>query len=111
MRTELTMFLKTCFYQTAQKKKKRIILASATPTTKKEKTSKIIIPSSSDDTTSDEEPKAPSPSKYIELNTSLSELTPKANELLAIITTSKELVKYVKLVRETSIKRINIFFQ
>ena len=72
--------LKTCFYQTAQKKEKRIILASTTPTTKKGKTSKIIIQSSSDYTSSDEETKAPSPSKYIELNTSLSELAPKTNE-------------------------------
>ncbi|CAF5020772.1 unnamed protein product, partial [Rotaria sp. Silwood1] len=69
--------------------------SSTTPTTK-EKKSKIIIKSSSDDTSSEDETKTPSPSTYIELNTSLSELTSKASELLDIITTSKQLVKYIK---------------
>ncbi|CAF1224626.1 unnamed protein product [Rotaria sordida] len=70
--------------------------APTTPTTK-EKKSKTIIQSSSDDTSSEDEIKTPSPLKYIESNTSLSELTSKASELLGIITTSKQLVKYVKL--------------
>ncbi|CAF4309979.1 unnamed protein product, partial [Rotaria sp. Silwood2] len=78
-----------------QHKKKRIILASTTPTTKGKK-AKTIIQSSSDDTSSEDETKTPSPSKYIESNTSLSELTSKASELLDIITTSKQLVKYIK---------------
>ncbi|CAF4086103.1 unnamed protein product [Rotaria sordida] len=76
--------------------KGKFILTPTTPTTK-EKKSKTIIQSSSDDTSSEDEIKSPSPSKYIESNTSLSELTSKASELLGIITTSKQLVKYVKL--------------
>ncbi|CAF4281744.1 unnamed protein product, partial [Rotaria sordida] len=68
---------------------------STTPTTK-EKKFKAIIQSSSDDTLSEDEAKTPSPSKYIESNTSLSELTSKASELLDIITISKQLVKYIK---------------
>ncbi|CAF1455113.1 unnamed protein product [Rotaria sordida] len=69
--------------------------SSTTPTTK-EKKFKAIIQSSSDDTLSEDEAKTPSPSKYIESNTSLSELTSKASELLDIITISKQLVKYIK---------------
>ncbi|CAF3038405.1 unnamed protein product [Rotaria sp. Silwood2] len=69
--------------------------SSTTPTAKGKK-SKTIIQSSSDDTSSEDETKTPSSSKYIESNTSLSELTSKASELLDIITTSKQLVKYIK---------------
>ncbi|CAF1140504.1 unnamed protein product [Rotaria sordida] len=75
--------------------KGKFILTSTTPTTK-EKKFKAIIQSSSDDTLSEDEAKTPSPSKYIESNTSLSELTSKASELLDIITISKQLVKYIK---------------
>ncbi|CAF4372978.1 unnamed protein product, partial [Rotaria magnacalcarata] len=41
--------------------------------------------------------KAPSPSKHGEANTVLSDLPPKPEEVLKTITTSKKLVKYVKL--------------
>ncbi|CAF2064088.1 unnamed protein product [Rotaria magnacalcarata] len=44
-----------------------------------------------------DEVKIPSPLKYIESNTSLSELPSKACELLDVITTSEQLVKHVKL--------------
>ncbi|CAF1281854.1 unnamed protein product [Rotaria magnacalcarata] len=45
----------------------------------------------------EDEVKIPSPLKYIESNTSLSELPSKACELLDVITTSEQLVKHVKL--------------
>ncbi|CAF4026456.1 unnamed protein product [Rotaria magnacalcarata] len=41
--------------------------------------------------------KSPSPSKHGEANTVLSDLPPKSEEVLKTITTSKKLVKYVKL--------------
>ncbi|CAF4365844.1 unnamed protein product [Rotaria sp. Silwood2] len=86
--------LKRCFYETA--KKKRIILASTTPI-RQQKKSKLIIESSSDESLSEDEVKTPSPLKYIESNTSFSELPSKACELVDIITTSKQLVKYCGL--------------
>ncbi|CAF2525499.1 unnamed protein product [Rotaria sp. Silwood2] len=77
--------LKRCFYETA--KKKRIILASTTPI-RQQKKSKLIIESSSDESLSEDEVKTPSPLKYIESNTSFSELPSKACELVDIITTN-----------------------
>ncbi|CAF3341802.1 unnamed protein product [Rotaria sp. Silwood2] len=91
-----------CEYQEVDKsgdsilQKKRIILASTTPI-RQQKKSKLIIESSSDESLSEDEVKTPSPLKYIESNTSFSELPSKACELVDIITTSKQLVKYVKL--------------
>ncbi|CAF1275599.1 unnamed protein product [Rotaria magnacalcarata] len=86
--------LKICFYETAHKK--RIMQAATTPT-RQPKKPKFIIESSSDESLSEDDVKTPSPLKYIESNTSLSELPSKACELLDVITTSKQLVKYVKL--------------
>ncbi|CAF3167351.1 unnamed protein product, partial [Rotaria sp. Silwood2] len=96
-----------CEYQEVDKsgdsilQKKRIILASTTPI-RQQKKSKLIIESSSDESLSEDEVKTPSPLKYIESNTSFSELPSKACELVDIITTSKQLVKYVKLVSKNS---------
>ena len=89
--------LKICSYETAQRK--RNILTSISPTSQAKK-SNIITESSSDESSTEDEVKTPSPLKYVESNTSLSELPPKASELLDIITTSKQLVKYVKKVRK-----------
>ena len=90
--------LKKGFYQQEKKKEARTTLASTTPLSK-EKKSKTIIYSSSDSSSSEDETSTPSPSKYVAANTSLSEVTLKAKELLDIITTCKQLVKYVKLVK------------
>jgi hypothetical protein len=90
--------LKKSFYQQEKKKEARITLTSTTPLSK-EKKSKTIIYSSSDSSSSEDETHTPSPSKYVAANTALSELKPKAKELLDIITTCKQLVKYVKLVK------------
>lgn len=86
------------FYQQEKKKEARNTLTAATPLSKGKK-SKTIIYSSSDSSSSEDETPRPSPSKYVAANTSLSELAPKAKELLDIITTCKQLVKYVKLVK------------
>ncbi|CAF3486506.1 unnamed protein product [Rotaria socialis] len=72
-------------------------MQAATTPTRQPKKPKFIIESSSDESLSEDDVKTPSPLKYIESNTSLSELTSKACELLDVITTSKQLVKYVKL--------------
>ncbi|CAF1603766.1 unnamed protein product [Adineta ricciae] len=84
--------LKKGFYQ---QERKRAIRA-ATPSSK-DKRSKMDIQSSSKSSSSEDETIAPSPSKYVAANTSVVELSPKARELLDIITTCKQLVKYVKL--------------
>ena len=97
--------LKLCFYETAQKK--RITLASTTPT-RQSTNSKTFVQSSSDEISSEDEIKTESPSKYIESNTSLSELSPKAVELLDTITTSKQLVRYVKQVSKNS--TVGVYF-
>jgi cytoskeletal protein RodZ len=97
------------FYQKQEKKEKRIILASTTPSSKQKK-SKIIVLSSSSSSSSDDETTTPSPSKYAAANTSLSELSSKAKELLDIITTCKQLVKYVKLVKQQHRETNHIYY-
>jgi hypothetical protein len=77
-------------------------MQAATTPTRQPKKPKFVIESSSDESLSEDDVKTPSPLKYIESNTSLSELPPKACELLDVITTSKQLVKYVKLVSKNS---------
>lgn len=88
--------LKRCFYQTAQKQEMRIAMTLGSPSGKR---NSIIQHSSSDDVSTDNDNDKPSPSKYVAANTSLSELSPKAKELLDLITTCKQVVKYFKLVR------------
>ena len=90
--------LKLAFYQTPQKKEKQKIVASTTPTKRQSKKSKMARDSSSDNSSSEDDPTTPSPSKYVEANTLLSELSSKSKEILTTITASKNLVKYVKLV-------------
>ncbi|CAF4126158.1 unnamed protein product, partial [Rotaria magnacalcarata] len=96
--------LKRCFYETAQRR--RNILASITPT-KQAKRSTVSVESTSDESSSEDEVKTSSPLKYVECNTSLSDLPTKASELLDIITTSKQLVKYVKQVRSVLSRSTN----
>jgi hypothetical protein len=94
--------LKLAFYLTPQKKAKQILLASTTPAKKQSKKMQIICDSSSDSSLSDDDTATPSPSKYVEANTLLLELSSKSKEVLTTITTSKKLVKYIKLVSKTS---------
>ena len=96
--------LKLCFYETAQKKD----YASINNTNKESTNSKTVVQNSSDEISSEDEIKTESPSKYIESNTSLSELSPKAVELLDTITTSKQLVRYVKQVSKNS--TVGVYF-
>ncbi|CAF4316628.1 unnamed protein product [Rotaria magnacalcarata] len=56
-----------------------------------------VCDSSSDSSSPEDDTIAPSPSKHGEANTVLSDLPPKPEEVLKTITTSKKLVKYVKL--------------
>ena len=83
------------------------MLISTTPT-RHSKSSNIVVQSSSDDASSEDETKTESPSKYIESNTSLWELLPKVVDLLDIITTSKQLVRYVKQVSSNSIVEVSL---
>ena len=101
--------LKLCFYEAARKK--RITLAATTPT-RQSKNFKIVIQSSSDEISSEDDIKIESPSKHTESNTSFSDLSPKAVELLDTITTSKQLVRYVKQVSKNSTVEVYFaFFQ
>ncbi|CAF4899547.1 unnamed protein product, partial [Rotaria magnacalcarata] len=54
----------------------------------------------SDDSSSEDDVPTPSPSKYIEANTIMPNLSTKAKEVLITIATSKKLVKYAKIVNE-----------
>ena len=72
-------------------------MISVTPSAKQKQ---AVAQSSSEEISSDDESNETSPSKFVAANTSLSELSPKARELLDIIATCKQIVKYVKLVRD-----------
>ncbi|CAF4034435.1 unnamed protein product [Rotaria sp. Silwood2] len=67
--------------------------------TPKKKLKKVqnICDTSSDDSSSEDDTITPSPSKFAEANTLLTDLPPKVREILATISTSKKLVKYVKI--------------
>lgn len=94
-------------YQTPQRKKAKLALALSTSATRKGKNSDVIIASSSDDSTSEDEHVNPSLLKYLQLNTRLSDLAQKPRELLDIITTSKQLVKYIKVLIKNSRQKIH----
>ena len=64
------------------------------------KKNEIVDMSSSDESLCEDDPSTPSPLKYVEANTLLSSLPLKAKDILSTITTSKKLVKYVKLVSD-----------
>ena len=88
--------VKFCFYE------------AATTPSRQSKNSKIVIQSSSDEISSEDEIKTESSSKYTESNTSFSDLSLKAVELLDTITTSKQLVRYVKQVSKNS--TVEVYF-
>ncbi|CAF5193867.1 unnamed protein product [Rotaria magnacalcarata] len=92
--------LKLAFYQTAQKKEKQNLIVTTTPSKNKLKQVEYANDTSSDDSSSEDDVPTPSPSKYIEANTTMSNLSTKAKEVLITIATSKKLVKYAKIVNE-----------
>ncbi|CAF1072554.1 unnamed protein product [Rotaria magnacalcarata] len=89
--------LKLAFYQTAQKKEKQNLIVTTTPSKNKLKQVEYANDTSSDDSSSEDDVPTPSPSKYIEANTTMSNLSTKAKEVLITIATSKKLVKYAKI--------------
>ena len=97
----LNNVLKLAFYQTPLKKEKLVSAGTTTPSKKQLKKYQAARISSSDESSSDDDTATPSPSKYIEANTLLSDLPIKVKEILNTITASKKLVKYVKLVSKT----------
>jgi hypothetical protein len=94
--------LKIAFYQTPQRKQNKIIKASTTPAKKQSKKSKYLCDTSSTSSSSEDDTTSPSPSKYVEANTFLANLSPTAKEVLQTISTSKKLVRHVKVVSETT---------
>ena len=84
------------FYQVGSSKKEEQQATTATPGKRR----RIQVPDSSDEESSedDEVYKRPSPSKEPEATTSLASLPVKPKELLEMISASKAIVKYVKLV-------------
>ncbi|CAF1396390.1 unnamed protein product [Rotaria sordida] len=89
--------LKLAFYQNQQKKAKKIKKASTTPAKKQQKKFLYVCDSSSDSSSSDDDSTTPSPSKYAEANTLLSDLPPKLKEILSTISTCKKLVRHIKV--------------
>ena len=94
--------LQKTLYQIKPRKVKE--LRATTTIVSRKRPTKISDTSNDEDTSDDEVYKKPSPSKQPEATTSLSSLPTKPKELLDMISTSKSIVKYVKLVR-------NIFFK
>ncbi|CAF4282376.1 unnamed protein product [Rotaria magnacalcarata] len=72
--------LKLAFYQTAQKKEKQNLIVTTTPSKNKLKQVEYANDTSSDDSSSEDDVPTPSPSKYIEANTTMSNLSTKAKE-------------------------------
>ena len=88
--------LKLAFYQSSQRK---IVKASTTTPIKQQlKEVQKVCDSSSDNSSSEDDTVTPSPSKFVEANTFLSDLSPKSKEVLSTISTSKKLVRYIKKV-------------
>jgi hypothetical protein len=92
--------LQRAFYQIKSKKDRE--LQGATTTTNVRKKRRAKSSSSSDEENScddDDICRKPSPSKQPEATTTFSSLPTKPKELLDVISASKSIVKYVKLVR------------
>jgi hypothetical protein len=90
--------LQRSFYQIVSKKEKEITITTTITPSKR----RLDIQSSSDEefnSDNDEIFRKPSPSKHPQAVVVLSKLPNKPKELLEMITSSKSLVKYVKLVR------------
>ncbi|CAF1387254.1 unnamed protein product [Rotaria magnacalcarata] len=79
--------LKLAFYQTAQKKEKKNLIVTTTPSKNKLKQVEYTNDTSSDDSSSEDDVPTSSPSKYIEANTTMSNLSTKAKEVLITIAT------------------------
>ena len=94
----------------SSKEKKEVTKTATTITTSKQRP--IKAQSSSDEESSsdddDEVYRKPSTSKQPEATTTLAALPVKPKELLDMITASKSIVKYVKLVRNIMFRNINI---
>lgn len=98
--------LQRAFYQI--KPTKREELQGAKTSVSRKRPIKESDTSDEEESSDDELYKKPSPSKQPEATTSLSSLPAKPKELLDMISASKSIVKYVKLVR--NIFLIEIFF-
>ncbi|CAF5031297.1 unnamed protein product, partial [Rotaria magnacalcarata] len=72
-------------------------IITTTPSKNKLKQVEYTDDTYSDDSSSEDDVPTPSPSKYIEANTIMSNLSTKAKEVLITIATSKKLVKYAKI--------------
>ncbi|CAF4426235.1 unnamed protein product [Rotaria magnacalcarata] len=70
---------------------------TTTPSKNKLKQVEYTDDTYSDDSSSEDDVPTPSPSKYIEANTIMPNLSTKAKEVLITIATSKKLVKYAKI--------------
>ena len=90
--------LKLSFYQNEQKKTKKIKKASTTPAKTQQKKFQYICDSSSDSFSLDDDSTTPSPPKYAEANTLLSDLPSKPKEILNSISTCKRFVRHIKIV-------------
>ncbi|CAF4477955.1 unnamed protein product, partial [Rotaria magnacalcarata] len=75
----------------------KALKVTTTPSKNKLKQVEYTNDTSSDDSLSEDDVPTSSPSKYIEANTTMSNLSTKAKEVLITIATSKKLVKYAKI--------------
>jgi len=97
----LNNILKKTFYQIKPKKEKQL-QATTTTTVSRKRRAKELASSNEDDSSDDDDDdvyRKLSPSKQPEATTSLSSLPIKAKEILDMISASKSIMKYVKLVR------------
>lgn len=101
--------LKLAFYQTAQKKERKVLKASTTPAKRQLRKYQMVCDSSSDSSSSEDDTTTPSPSKYVEANTFMLDISSKAKEILTTIKTCKKLVKYVKLVSKYLVQPSDLF--
>jgi hypothetical protein len=106
----LNNILQRTFYQGTQKKEKA--LQAATTTVQKKRPIKACGSSDEENSSEDDELyKKPSPSKQPEATTTLSSVPIKPKELLEMISASKSIVKYVKVVGNILIRNIiNLVF-
>ncbi|CAF5160726.1 unnamed protein product, partial [Rotaria magnacalcarata] len=85
------------FLSNSTKKEKQNLIVTTTPSKNKLKQVEYTDDTYSDDSSSEDDVPTPSPSKYIEANTIMPNLSTKAKEVLITIATSKKLVKYAKI--------------
>lgn len=99
----ITNILQKAFNQTKSAKDKELETTATTraaPNVSRKGYIQELVSSDEDDGSDDDEQyEKPSPSKQVDAATTLAELPVKPKELLSTISTSKSIVKYVKLVR------------